>query len=56
MLHFFDSHGALAAWVQAFGSILIIGATAAIAMWQSHETLNRERQLQREARNRESEA
>lgn len=53
LLRFFNSHEALAAWVQAFGSLLIIGATAIIAMYQSHEARRHEREMQREVIKRE---
>src|SRR6266849_2317033 len=47
---FFDAHTGLAAWVQAAGAILIIGATAHIANRNWRETENRERATNRQLR------
>lgn len=42
-IDFLDRHAGIAAWVQAIGAILIIGATALIASRNSREAQRRER-------------
>lgn len=48
ILAFFDAHAGLAAWVQAIGAILIVGATAHIANRNWRETERRERDARRQ--------
>jgi hypothetical protein len=48
LLPFFDRHEGTAAWVQAAGGILIIGATAWIASRNSREAWERERRAERQ--------
>lgn len=47
---FFDRHEGTAAWVQALGAILIIGATARIAGRNSRESRKRERRARDQTR------
>ena len=50
IVKFLDAHTGLAAWVQAIGAILIVGATARIANRNWRETEERERTANRQLR------